>query len=119
MVVVIWTAKGRGRNKGGVVDHPFLKRAPSWCSIRLIYLWLAREEMRILALELIFTFPCELRSSSRIPMNFNNGNATLLKLLHLPVYDLHRFFDKMQLVIQLNLIKRDDKTLIQQTLLQI
>nr|GFC52489.1 hypothetical protein [Tanacetum cinerariifolium] len=68
--------------------------------------------VRILALDLILAFPLELRSSSRVLTDLDNGNAALLELLHLAIHDLHRFFNKMQLVIKLNHLKRDDKTLI-------
>ncbi|GKA90188.1 hypothetical protein Tco_0812058 [Tanacetum coccineum] len=49
-----------------------LKRASSRDAIRLIHPWFTREEMRIHALELLFAFPCEFRSLSRVPMNFDD-----------------------------------------------
>ncbi|GJW80031.1 hypothetical protein Tco_0144006 [Tanacetum coccineum] len=35
------------------------------------------EEVRILSLELIFAFPCELRTSLGVPSNFDDGRMTL------------------------------------------
>nr|GEV06896.1 cytochrome P450 CYP72A219-like [Tanacetum cinerariifolium] len=36
------------------------------------------EEMRVLAFELVFSLPCAFGSSSRVPMNFDDRNMTLL-----------------------------------------
>ncbi|GJU18067.1 hypothetical protein Tco_1146033 [Tanacetum coccineum] len=55
-----------------------LKRASSWCSICLIRCRFTCEEMRILSLELVFSLPCEFRSSSRVPMNFDDKGTTML-----------------------------------------
>ncbi|GJR68936.1 hypothetical protein Tco_0015001 [Tanacetum coccineum] len=44
------------------------------------------EEMRILHSELIFTFPCELRTSPRVPSNFDNRDAALLQPLDFTIY---------------------------------
>ncbi|GJV41561.1 hypothetical protein Tco_1420001 [Tanacetum coccineum] len=46
------------------------------------------EEMRILLSELIFTFPCELRTSPRVPSNLDNGNTALLQPLDFTIHDL-------------------------------
>ncbi|GJR49185.1 ribonuclease H-like domain-containing protein [Tanacetum coccineum] len=71
--------------------------APTRCSICLIRQWFVCEEVRIPALELILTFPYELCPSSGIPSNLDNGNANLLELLYLLIYDLYRLFDKFNL----------------------
>nr|GEU53162.1 hypothetical protein [Tanacetum cinerariifolium] len=75
--------------------------------------------MWILALEMIFTLPSELRSSLRVLTIFNNGNATLLELFLFSIHDLHRLFDEIKLVIELNLFKRNDQVLARHTLLEI
>ncbi|GJR33066.1 hypothetical protein Tco_1109298 [Tanacetum coccineum] len=67
--------------------------APSRCSILHTLLLLVREKMRILALEEIFSFPCELWVSLRVPTNLNYGNTALFKLLDLMVLDLYRILD--------------------------
>ncbi|GKB03734.1 hypothetical protein Tco_0831877, partial [Tanacetum coccineum] len=91
----------------------------SWCSILHTLLTLAQEKMRIFALEIIFTFPCELRASPRVPTNLNNGNTALLELLYFSVHDFYQFFYKVQFVIELNFFKQDNQILIRQTLLEI
>nr|GEW59796.1 hypothetical protein [Tanacetum cinerariifolium] len=75
--------------------------------------------MRILALEVIFSFPCELRASPRVPSNLDNGNLDLLELLYFLVHDFYRFFFKVQFVIELSFFKRDNQILIRQTLFEI
>ncbi|GJV97586.1 F-box domain containing protein [Tanacetum coccineum] len=66
-----------------------LERVSPRSSIRLIHPWFTCKEIRILALDLIFAVSCELRSSSRIPTNLDDGNATLLELLYIAIHDLY------------------------------
>ncbi|GJT85900.1 hypothetical protein Tco_1067617 [Tanacetum coccineum] len=49
-----------------------LNGAPSQCSIRLIRRRFAYKEVRVLALDLILPFSCELWPSSLIPTNFDD-----------------------------------------------
>nr|GEY03438.1 hypothetical protein [Tanacetum cinerariifolium] len=60
--------------------------------------------MRVLLLYLIFTLPGELRTSLGVPALFDNRNTTLLQLLNLTVYDLDKFFNEVQFVINLDFI---------------
>ncbi|GKC78807.1 hypothetical protein Tco_1129581 [Tanacetum coccineum] len=60
--------------------------APSQCLIPHTRLLLVQEKVRILVLEEIFSFPCELRTLPRVPTNFNDGDTALLELLYFPVY---------------------------------
>ncbi|GJX18872.1 hypothetical protein Tco_0221549 [Tanacetum coccineum] len=83
-------------------------RAPSSCSIPLARLLITREEMRILALEIIFSFPCELWTSPRVLSDLDNGNPTLIELLYFSVHDVYRFFYKVQFVVELNLFEWSD-----------
>ncbi|GJW14183.1 hypothetical protein Tco_0018316 [Tanacetum coccineum] len=92
---------------------------PSRCSILHTRFLFVREKMRILALEVIFSFPCEFWTSSRIPSNLNYGNPALLELFHFTIHNLNRFIYKVQLVVELNLFKWDNQILIRQTLLEI
>ncbi|GJY62268.1 hypothetical protein Tco_0462925, partial [Tanacetum coccineum] len=47
------------------------------------------EEVWILLLKLIFTFPCELRASPRVTSNLEDGNAALLQPLDLTIHNFH------------------------------
>ncbi|GKB32711.1 hypothetical protein Tco_0872112 [Tanacetum coccineum] len=47
------------------------------------------EEVRILLPELIFTFPCELRTSPEVPSNFDDWDAALLQPLD---FTIHNFY---------------------------
>nr|GEY35324.1 reverse transcriptase domain-containing protein [Tanacetum cinerariifolium] len=53
---------------------------------------------------------------SRFQANLDDGYTALFQSLHITIHYFYRFFNKMKLVIKSNLIKRDDKTLIRQTL---
>ncbi|GKD65433.1 hypothetical protein Tco_1307541, partial [Tanacetum coccineum] len=55
------------------------------------------EEVRILAAELVFTFPRKLWTSSEVPSNFNDWNAALLQPLDLSVYNFHGLLTKWSL----------------------
>ncbi|GJQ98407.1 hypothetical protein Tco_0009546 [Tanacetum coccineum] len=50
----------------------------------------AREQLRIFALHLVFSFPNKFWSSSGVPMNFYNRNPTSFELLDLSVHDFNR-----------------------------
>ncbi|GJZ93950.1 retrovirus-related pol polyprotein from transposon TNT 1-94 [Tanacetum coccineum] len=63
------------------------------------------EEVRILAAELIFTFPRELWTSSRVPSNLDNRDVALLQPLELSVHDFHGLFHEVKLIIDLDLIR--------------
>ncbi|GJX85352.1 hypothetical protein Tco_0336126 [Tanacetum coccineum] len=63
------------------------------------------EEMQVLLSKLIFTFPCELRTSPRVPSNFDNGDTTLLLSLDFTIDDLHWFFNEVKLVSNMYFIQ--------------
>ncbi|GKA34812.1 hypothetical protein Tco_0721241 [Tanacetum coccineum] len=65
--------------------------------------------MRVLFLHLVFTLPCELRTSPRVLAYLDNWNATLLQTLDLTVHDLDRFFNEVEFVVDLNFIQRYSK----------
>ncbi|GKA99766.1 hypothetical protein Tco_0827760 [Tanacetum coccineum] len=75
--------------------------------------------MRVLLLHLIFTLSGELRTSTRVPAYLDNQNTTLLLTFDLTVHDLDRFFDEVELVVDLNLIQRKGECFVRLTLLQI
>ncbi|GKF08969.1 hypothetical protein Tco_0043193 [Tanacetum coccineum] len=79
----------------------------------------SRKEMRILAPKEVLTLPCELRPPLRVPTNFNDWNPALLKPFRLSIHNLHRFLDKMQFVVELNFIQRDDHIIIHKAPLKI
>nr|GEV60550.1 26S proteasome non-ATPase regulatory subunit 10 [Tanacetum cinerariifolium] len=49
----------------------------------------------------------KLRTSFRVPANLNDGNVTPLQLLDFTIYDLHWFFNKVELIINTELIQRN------------
>ncbi|GKG42125.1 hypothetical protein Tco_0473876, partial [Tanacetum coccineum] len=55
-------------------------------------------------LELVFSFPCEFGTSFRVPSNLDDRNTTSLQLLDFTIYDLHWFFNKVELIINIKLI---------------
>nr|GEY55728.1 hypothetical protein [Tanacetum cinerariifolium] len=57
------------------------------------------EEMLIFLPELIFTFPCELKTSLGVPSNLNNGDAALLQPLDFTIHDFHWFFNEVEFII--------------------
>ncbi|KAD4584980.1 hypothetical protein E3N88_22581 [Mikania micrantha] len=61
---------------------------------------------------LVFTFPREFRSSSRILSHFHYRYLAEFELLSFPVHDLHRFLNEVQLFVYLYLFKRNDKCFI-------
>ncbi|GKF53864.1 hypothetical protein Tco_0160774, partial [Tanacetum coccineum] len=79
----------------------------------------SRKEMRILAPKEVLTLLCELRPSPRVPKNFNNRNPALLEPFHFSIHNLHRFLNKMQFVVELNFIQRNDHIIIHKAPLEI
>nr|GEX03891.1 copia protein [Tanacetum cinerariifolium] len=77
------------------------------------------KEMRILSPKEVLTFPCKLRSTPRVPTNFNNRNPALLEPFHLSIHNFYRFLDKMQFVIKLNFIQWDNHIVIHKEPLKI
>nr|GEW70186.1 hypothetical protein [Tanacetum cinerariifolium] len=77
------------------------------------------EEMRALLLHLIFSFSSELRTSLRVPMHFNNWDTYLLQMFDLMVHDFEWFFCEIDLVIDLDFIQWNSKSLFGQTFLKI
>ena len=71
-----------------------------------------REEMWILLLHLVFAFPDELRSLFSAPSEHHNGDANLLHSFHFLVYYFYGFLDEMEVLVYLNLVKRDDESFI-------
>ncbi|GJT07971.1 hypothetical protein Tco_0842433 [Tanacetum coccineum] len=57
----------------------------------------------------------ELRTPPRVPAYFDNRNTTLLQTLDLTVYDLDRFFDEVQFVVNLDFIQWYSKSRFQQS----
>ncbi|GKA82470.1 hypothetical protein Tco_0789218 [Tanacetum coccineum] len=63
------------------------------------------EETHILLLELIFAFPCELRTSPSVPSNLDNGDAALLQPLDFTIHNLHWFFNEVKLIVNVYFIQ--------------
>ncbi|GJZ17991.1 retrovirus-related pol polyprotein from transposon TNT 1-94 [Tanacetum coccineum] len=79
----------------------------------------SRKEMRVLVPKEVLTLPRTLRPSPRVPTNFNNQNPALLEPFHLSIHNLHRFLDKIQFVVELNFIQRNDHIIIHKASLEI
>ncbi|GKC59361.1 putative ribonuclease H-like domain-containing protein, partial [Tanacetum coccineum] len=65
------------------------------------------EEMRILLLKLVFTFPCKLKTPPRVPPNLDDWDTNLLQLFDFSIHDFYRFLYKMELIINMNSIQRN------------
>nr|GEV95110.1 reverse transcriptase domain-containing protein [Tanacetum cinerariifolium] len=70
------------------------------------------KKVRIFLLHLIFTLPCELKTSPRVPMYLNNRNATLLQIFDLTVYSFDGFFTELEFVIDLYFIQLYSKSFV-------
>nr|GFB20253.1 hypothetical protein [Tanacetum cinerariifolium] len=70
------------------------------------------EEMRILLQPLIFTFPSELRISTRVLTHLHNWDMALFQTFDLTVHDFDMFFNKVELAIDLDFIQRYSKSFI-------
>ncbi|GKD69250.1 hypothetical protein Tco_1323340, partial [Tanacetum coccineum] len=55
----------------------------------------ALEQLRLLALHLVFSFPSKFWSSSGILTNLHDGNLTLFQLLDLAVHDFNGVFNEV------------------------
>ncbi|GKC66137.1 hypothetical protein Tco_1098735 [Tanacetum coccineum] len=70
------------------------------------------EEVWILLSELVFTlvftFPCELKTSPGVPSNLNGWNAALLQSFNFTIHDLYWFLNKMKLVVNMESIQQND-----------
>nr|GEY27683.1 hypothetical protein [Tanacetum cinerariifolium] len=65
--------------------------------------------MRVLLLELVFTFPCKLKSSLRIPSHFDDRNVVLLQTFDLTIHDFDSFLDEVKLVVDLDFLQRHNE----------
>ncbi|MFS7964100.1 hypothetical protein Hanom_Chr08g00746201 [Helianthus anomalus] len=75
--------------------------------------------MGVLFLQTILMFPGEFRTMSCIPANFDKLDTTPSCLVHLPISNLYWFFDKVERVVNMNFVSRNDYRLLSRTLLQI
>src|ERR1043165_3024548 len=78
-----------------------------------------RKEMRVLSLHLVLSFPRELRSTIRVPTNFNDADFTPTKATNLVVENLDRFLHNAKTIIHLDLSQWYNERFISQTLLQV
>jgi hypothetical protein len=69
--------------------------------------------MRVLVLELIFSFLGELGSSSRFPTNIDYKNYAPLELLDFSIDYFYWLFCKLELVVKRNLVERDYRILLE------
>ena len=75
--------------------------------------------MRVLSFHLIFAFPCEFGSPLGVPANLHDGYATLFCLFDLSVHDFYWFLHEVEALVDLDLVKWDNKSLVEQTLFQV
>ena len=61
--------------------------------------------MRIFTLDLVLSLPSVLGASARVPAYFHDWDMTLLQSFNFPVHDLNRFFDEIQLFVDLDLFQ--------------
>ncbi|GJV66675.1 hypothetical protein Tco_1482184 [Tanacetum coccineum] len=67
--------------------------------------YMFREKMRILLLKLVFAFPSKFGTSPRILTYLHDLDMALLQTFDLTVHDFDRFFNEVELVIDLDFIQ--------------
>ncbi|KAJ0509140.1 hypothetical protein HanRHA438_Chr11g0500961 [Helianthus annuus] len=75
--------------------------------------------MGVLFFHAILTFPCVFWSMSCIPTNFNELDTTPACFVYLPISNLDWFFNKVERVVNMNFVSRDDNSFLRRTLLQV
>jgi hypothetical protein len=75
--------------------------------------------VRILELELVFSFPSELCSTAGVPSDFDYGDSASFELLDFSVYDFRWLFHELEFVVGTDFFERDCHMLFEQTLLEI
>lgn len=77
------------------------------------------EQLWIFLFHLIIAFPSKLRPSTRVSSYFYYRYATLFKAFDFLIYGLHGFLHEVKFSVDLDLIERNNKVLIRETLLEI
>ncbi|GJT02575.1 hypothetical protein Tco_0823744 [Tanacetum coccineum] len=108
MVVVVWCGVG-GEEKGGEGVGCGDSRGGVGGWWRPKFGRSVRKQVQIFASKPVFTLPCEIGTSPRIPSNFDDRNATLLQLFDFPVHNLYRLLNEVKFVIDLDIFKWDDE----------
>src|ERR1044071_9069636 len=78
-----------------------------------------RKKMRMFSVHLILPCPRELRSTIRVPTDFDDADFTPTKAMNLVVEDLDRFLHNAKTIINLDLLQWFNERFISQTLLQV
>ncbi|GJR90237.1 hypothetical protein Tco_0214248 [Tanacetum coccineum] len=98
-----------GTGKGGEgIGFP-IKRVSSRNSVVVIRLRGVWEKVRVFASKLVFSFPDEFKNSLRIPSNFDDHYMALLELFDLAVHEFYQFFNKVKLLVNLDLLQKYDE----------
>ncbi|KAL4555619.1 hypothetical protein LXL04_038243 [Taraxacum kok-saghyz] len=88
----------------------------SFLYIHLIY---GEVHLGILSFHLVLAFLGELWSVLSTPSYFHNGNPTLLQSFDFPIHDLHRFFHKVEFLINLDLFQGNNERFLRQAFLEV
>ncbi|MFS7912837.1 hypothetical protein Hanom_Chr02g00134551 [Helianthus anomalus] len=75
--------------------------------------------MWIFLLHTILTFPREFWPVSCIPSNFDEFDTTPVCLVNFPISNLNWFFNKVERVVDMNFVSRNDHCLLSWTLFQV
>ncbi|MFS7929585.1 hypothetical protein Hanom_Chr04g00334221 [Helianthus anomalus] len=75
--------------------------------------------MRVFLFHSILTFPREFRSMPSIPTNFDEFDTAPASFINFPIRNLSRFFSKVERVIDVNFISRNDHCILCWTFSQI
>ena len=77
------------------------------------------EKMRVLAFHLIFPFPCEFVTTTRVPPNLHDRYSAVSELFEFTIHDLNGFLDEAKFFIDLNFLSGNDHGFVRQTFLKI
>jgi hypothetical protein len=83
------------------------------------YTELTWEKVWILELELVFSFPGVLCSTTGFPANLNYVDSASLEFLDFSVYDFYWLFHKLKLVIEPDFFEMDYHILLEQAFLEV
>ncbi|MFS7953867.1 hypothetical protein Hanom_Chr07g00623611 [Helianthus anomalus] len=81
-------------------------------SFSLISGFVVLEQLGILVLHMVFSFPGKLWAMTGVPTNSNKKNSSTLENLHISVSNLYWFLNESQLIVDSELLQRNYEGLI-------